>query len=52
MEVLVLLIFISVIMVLGVLSLFIYSYRNADFNHFEQLSLQPLEEESNANHYL
>lgn len=45
MNVLMLLIFISVVMVLMAVAFFLFSLKNQDFDHSEQLSLKPLEED-------
>ena len=45
MKVLFLLIFISLVLVLLSVVLFVFSVKNEDFEHELQLSLQPLEEE-------
>lgn len=45
MSVLALLIFVSLVFVALALALFAHAVRNEDFDHAEQLSLKPLEEE-------
>jgi len=45
MNVLMLLIFISVILVLMAVVFFLFSLKNEDFDHSVQLSLKPLEED-------
>lgn len=45
MNVLMLLIFISVVMVLMAVAFFLFSLKNEDFDHSVQLSLKPLEED-------
>ncbi|MEZ4820383.1 MAG: cbb3-type cytochrome oxidase assembly protein CcoS [Bdellovibrionota bacterium] len=44
----ILLIFVSVVFVIGAVLLFVYAVQNEDFDHIEELSLLPLEEDEYA----
>ncbi|PIR26846.1 MAG: cytochrome oxidase [Deltaproteobacteria bacterium CG_4_10_14_0_2_um_filter_43_8] len=45
MNIIVLLLFISFVLVLGAVLLFVYSGRNHDLDHSDELSLMPLDDE-------
>lgn len=48
MQILILLIFISVLLVLGALMLFLFSVKNRDIQQLDQISLLPLEEDNHV----
>ncbi|MCB0272033.1 MAG: cbb3-type cytochrome oxidase assembly protein [Bdellovibrionales bacterium] len=48
MNILILLIFVSIVLVVGAVVLFLHSVKNQDFDHIEELSLLPLEEDQHA----
>jgi nitrogen fixation-related uncharacterized protein len=48
MKILILLIFVSLVFVVGALLSFALSVKNEDFDHMDELSLLPLEDEENA----
>ena len=48
MKVLILLVFISAVLVVGALILFLVSVKNEDFDHSDELSLLPLKDNQDA----
>ena len=49
MEVLGLQVFVSLMLVIGSIILFLFSWRQRDFDHADRLALLPLEKEENSN---
>ena len=45
MEVLILQVFVSLVLVTGSVVLFVFAYRQDDFDHAERLALRPLDED-------